>query len=468
LGIINDILDYSKIEAGKVDLESVNFNLVDTVERVSEILAMQAHQKNIELIVDIEPDVPCQLLGDPQRLRQILFNLIGNAVKFTLHGEVCVRVINSNKEAIADKCLVMFSVEDTGIGIPEDKLQHIFERFSQADSSVTRQFGGTGLGLPISKKLVELMGGQLHVASESGKGSHFYFQLEFGLPEEAETRPREFALDMRGLKILVVDDNATNRLIVNRTLSPWGADVTEAFDAKDAIRELRRLIDAGNEPYRLIIIDRQMPGMDGFELAEYIHNEPRLNTPAMIMMTSDSFNTDMDRVRKLGISDYLLKPVKRSDLRGVIEKTLQPGKPPQEVKKARAHTYDHLRPLTLLLVEDAENNRMLIRSYLKKTPFRLEEAQNGRIALEKFKNGHYDLVLMDMQMPVMDGYTATREIRNWESKQNLDGTPVIALTAHVFKEDVEKSMAAGCNSHLTKPVRKDDLIHAIVGHTEKE
>jgi|GEM_PF-221046 PAS domain S-box-containing protein len=468
LGIINDILDYSKIEAGKVDLESANFNLVDTVERVSEILAMQAHRKNIELIVDIEPDVPYQLLGDPQRLRQILLNLIGNAVKFTQQGEVCVRVKKINKDAVTGKCLVMFSVEDTGIGIPKEKLQHIFERFAQADSSVTRQFGGTGLGLPISKKLVELMGGQLHVDSESGKGSSFYFRLEFGMLDEAETRPRESALDMRGLKVLVVDDNATNRLIVNRTLSPWGADVTEAFDAKDAVRELRRLIDAGNEPYRLIIIDRQMPGMDGFELAEYIHDEPRLNTSVMIMMTSDSFNTDMDRVRKLGISDYLLKPVKRSDLRGVIEKALRTGKPAQEEKIAPAHTYEHLKPLKILLVEDAENNRMLIRAYLKKTPFRLEEAKNGKIAVDKFRTGHYDLVLMDMQMPVMDGYTATREIRNWEREQGLDGTPVIALTAHVFKEDVEKSMAAGCNSHLTKPVRKDDLINAIVGHTAKE
>lgn len=468
LAIINDILDYSKIEAGKVEVEYAAFDLIDVIEKISAIMALQAHKKKIELIVDIMPDVPVYLLGDEQRLRQILMNLIGNAIKFTEKGDVTLRLEKAARELSAAECVVKFSIQDTGVGIPHDKLQQVFERFSQADSSVTRKFGGTGLGLAISKRLVELMGGELSVESEEGRGSNFFFSLQFGLQKDDEgIKPRDTIIDMKGLKALIVDDNATNRLIVNRMLSSWGAVVTEAFDAKDGIKELRRLIRTNSAPYDLVVIDRHMPGMDGFEFSKFIRNNPRFNSSKMIMMTSDSFNIDMARVNKSGIAGYLVKPVKKSAFKEILIKTLglqgvagEPISPAPSVK--------NLKPLRVLLVEDAENNRMLIRSYLKKTPFVIEEAENGQIALDKFQSGIYDIILMDMQMPVMDGYTATKEIRKWEAQTGVRQTPVLALTAHVFKEDIEKSLNAGCNAHLTKPIRKEALLEAILVQVNQE
>ncbi len=342
LHIINDILDYSKIEAGKIELERVPFDLIGMVKSTSEIMAMQARQKGVQLIVDIRPDVPGDLTGDQQRLRQVLINLIGNAIKFTEKGEISVRLEKIDENARERKCTVRFSVTDTGIGIPREKLEYIFEHFSQADTSVTRKFGGTGLGLAICKKLIELMGGQILVESRVGKGSRFYFTLPFDLQVRDETIP------------------------------PEGIPANQKAPSLEKTRE-------------------------GAE-----------------------------------------------DLSAVS---------PQQ-----------MRPLNILHIEDAENNRMIIRSYFKKTPFLVDEAVNGQIGLDKFKAGHYDLVLMDMQMPLMDGYTATREIRKWEKEKGLREVPILALTAHVLKEDVEKSLAAGCTGHLTKPIKKSDLIQAITAH----
>lgn len=460
LNIINNILDYSKIEAGKVEIERLEFDLIDVIDKISSIMSLQAHKKNIELMVDIPPDVPSALIGDQQRLRQVLMNLASNAIKFTNEGEVAIR-LEAVEGAVPDECKIRFTISDTGVGIPADKLSLIFERFSQADSSVTRKFGGTGLGLAISRKLVELMGGQITVESVPDRGSTFSFTLPFGRQKDQETHLRRAAVDMKGLHVLLVDDNATNRLIINKILTPWGADVTEAFGTKDAIKELRRLVRTGRPPYDLIILDRHMPGMDGFELTEFIRNDPRLNASKIIMMTSDSFNIDSARFSKYGISGYLIKPVSRSDLKESIMKTLgltgttSQTAPPVSVREA-------LKSLRILLVEDAENNRMLIRSYLKKTPFLIDEAADGRIALDKFKSGTYDIVLMDVQMPVMDGYTATREIRRWEKETGARPVPVLALTAHVFKDDVERSLEAGCNAHLIKPVTREALINAIM------
>jgi PAS domain S-box-containing protein len=464
LSIINNILDYSKIEAGKVEIESADFDLTDVIERISAILALQAHKKHVELIVDMPADVPSYLVGDQQHLRQVLMNLIGNAVKFTEKGQVMIRLEKGSENAADRMCEVKFMIEDTGVGIAADKMPIIFERFSQADSSVTRKFGGTGLGLAISQKLVELMGGHIFVESKPGQGSKFFFTLPFGLQKDEERKEREKEIDMKGLRVLVVDDNATNRLIVNRMLSPWGATVTDAFDAKDAMKELRRLIRFREAPYDLIIIDRHMPGMDGFELAEYIRDDPRLKASRMIMMTSDSFNIDMARVNKFGISGYLVKPVKKSDLKESIIRALQMEGTGEDLPAAVRPTL-RLKPLKVLLVEDAENNRVLIRSYLKKTPFIVDEAENGQVAVDKFKTGSYDIVLMDVQMPVMDGYTATLEIRNWERQRSARPTPVLALTAHVFKDDIKQSLNAGCNAHLTKPIKKEALLEAILLYT---
>lgn len=467
LSIINNILDYSKIEAGKVEMEYAGFDLVDVMEKISAILALQAYKKRIELMVDIPHHVPTALVGDPQRLRQVLMNLIGNAVKFTEKGEVTVSLETVEEESLPGEAAIRFSIRDTGVGIPADKLPIIFERFSQADSSVTRRFGGTGLGLAISRKLVNLMGGNISVESEEGRGSCFFFTLKFRRQKETGLKSQEVAIDMKGLRVLVVDDNATNRLIVHRMLLPWGAVVTDAFDAKDAMKELSRQIRSQSAPYDLIILDRHMPGMDGFELAEFIRKAPRLNDSKMIMMTSDSFNIDTARVHRAGISGYLVKPVKKSDLKEMIKKTL--GLQGGVVKTGiPAPSPAKLAALKILLVEDAENNRMLVRSYLEKTPFIVEEAENGQIALEKFRKGVYDIILMDMQMPVMDGYTATREIRKWEKETGAEPTPVLALTAHVFQEDIEKSLDAGCNAHLTKPIRKEALLSAIVEQTRQE
>jgi len=461
LNIINNILDYSKIEAGKVDIEHAEFDLTDVIEKISAILALQAFKKHIELIVDIYPDVPSFLVGDQQHLRQVLMNLIGNAVKFTEKGEVTIRLEKVSMNEVSQTCEVSFTVEDSGVGIAADKLSIIFERFSQADSSVTRKFGGTGLGLAISQKLVELMGGHILVESQPDRGSRFYFTLPFGLQKDASRKQIERDINLKGLRVLVVDDNATSRLMISRMLAPWGAAVTEAFDARDAMKEIRRQIHSGESIYDLIILDRQMPGLDGFELAEYIHNDSRLHDSKMIMMTSDSFNVDTERARKFGISACLIKPVKKSDLKDCIMRALQ-------LKGLAVESHDaskeslKLKPLRILLVEDAENNRVLIRSYLKKTPFVLDEAENGQIAVEKIKTKAYDIVLMDVQMPVMDGFTATKEIRKWEKEKGKRPIPVLALTAHAFKDDIEHSLEAGCNAHLTKPIKKEALIKAIL------
>ena len=343
--VINDILDYSKIEAGKIVLEREPFLLIDLLESVSEMMTLQARRNGIELNVHVHPDVPDNVLGDRQRLHQILLNLIGNAVKFTEKGEITVKLETIAERAEEGKCVVRFTVKDTGIGIPPDKLQFIFERFSQADSSITRKFGGTGLGLAICRKLIELMGGRITVESEEGKGSIFRFTLPFDvqIPDRVKPPRAESAL--------------------NRIQNTQHAKIS----------------DTGTE---------EIP--DGL---------------------------------------------------------------PQQTES-----------LNILHVEDAENNRMLIRAYLKKTSFRIEEAANGQIGLDKFKANRYDLVLMDMQMPVMDGYTATREIRKWEKERNLPGIPILALTAHVLKEDQEKSLAAGCTDHLTKPIKKEALMKAILTH----
>ncbi len=467
LEIINNILDYSKIEAEKVELECADFDLADVVEQVKKMMAMQAQKKQIALIVRIPQNMPFALIGDQQRLRQVLMNLIGNAIKFTEQGEVVVSLEEVEQRLAADICTIRFSIRDTGIGIPADKLPAIFERFSQADTSVTRKFGGTGLGLAISQKLVKLMGGVLSAESEEGRGSNFCFTIGFGRQKEEGLKLRDAAIDLKGLRVLVVDDNATDRLIIHKMLLPWGVFVTEAENAKNAKEELQRALNCQNIPHDLVIMDHNMPDIDGFSLAEFIRSEPRLNALKMIMMTSDSFAINMVRVHQSGFSGCLVKPVKKFDLREIIVKTL--GQRGMMARSgADVQSTGTLTPLRILLVEDSENNRMLIRSYLKKTPLIIDEAENGLIALEKYRKDVYDVVLMDIQMPVMDGYTATREIRKWEKETGKRPTPVLALTAHAFNEDIERSLDAGCSAHLIKPIRKEVLLDAILEQTHQE
>lgn len=475
LNLINDILDLSKVEAGQVHLESIPFDLVQLIDKTCEVMAMRAHEKGLELACHIAPQVPTTLVGDSTRLRQVLVNLIGNAIKFTEKGEVIVEIKVSDPvpsasfDGESQNTYLLFCVRDTGIGIAPEKLDLIFEKFSQADTSTTRKYGGTGLGLTISKRLVELMGGRMWVESVPGKGSSFFFTARFGVHSEALTREDAIEVDIKGMRILVVDDNATNRMILRETLTQWGGLVGEVESGQEAITELKTAQHRG-EPYELVLLDYRMPGMDGFQVAKEAKRGSVLAGTTIMMLTSDSGGSDIARSRELGIAECLIKPIKRAELRDAINAVLGKTRPkisegketPESVLPVAPH------PLRILLVEDSVTGRFLIEAYLKDTPYRIECAENGEIAVQKFTSSKYDIVLMDMQMPVMDGYTATRTIRDWEKEKGFDPTPIIALTAHALAEDAGKSLEAGCSAHLTKPVKKAELLQAIIDHGLRE
>ena len=467
LSLIDDILDISKVEAGQVNIEKIGFDLADVVEKTCEIMALRAREKGLELACHVMPDVPTYLAGDPVRLRQILVNLIGNAVKFTEKGEVFVEVKREGSELGSQgegDVELIFSVADTGIGIPPEKVDAVFDIFTQADSSTTREYGGTGLGLTISKRLAELMDGRMWAESKVGEGSTFYFTAKFGVQSGLIRQDSPPAMDLSGLKALLVDDNPTDRMVLGQMLTTSGALVTEADNGEHGLAELRRAMEA-DDSYRLVLLDSRMPGMGGFSVAEHIKNDPHFVGVTIMMLTSDHRNGDIDKCRELGIGGYLIKPVRQSELQkaiiAVMGKEVTGEKPPVEIPVAT----DDLRPLRILLVEDSKDNRLLIKFYLKKMPWQLDIAENGEIAVEKFTSGKYDLVLMDMQMPVMDGYTATRVIRKWESQNQAETTPIIALTAHALKEDTQKSLDAGCTEHLTKPIKKAKLIETVHKYT---
>ncbi|MCX5825838.1 MAG: response regulator [Deltaproteobacteria bacterium] len=462
--LINDILDLSKVESGKMSLEYIPYGLFDIVDKILEVMALRAHSRNLELACSISPHVPQRIQGDPTRLRQVLMNLLGNAVKFTERGEIVLTVLPLAEEAsLIQPRYLQFSVRDTGIGIPADKLGTILEKFTQADSSTTRKYEGTGLGLTISRRLVELMGGRIWVESRPGEGSTFFFTipLDAASPEEDHETTSPPEIDMRGLKILVVDDNATNRMILRETLSQWGCIVTETADGVEGLAALNKAKSEGT-PFHFALLDSRMPRMDGFTLAQEIRGNPDFVTLSMMMLTSDNRSGDLARAKALDMAGYLIKPVKRQALKEAIQTALGKGKAickPQTPSAEPCPT--DIRPLSLLLVEDSEDNRFLVLAYLKKTPYRIETAENGQIAVEKFLSNAYDLILMDMQMPVMDGYTATREIRRREREEGRKRTPIIALTAYALKEDLQKSLDADCDAHLTKPISKQVLLEAI-------
>jgi CheY-like chemotaxis protein len=463
LNLISDILDISKIEAGQLTLESIDFDLNEVLEKLCEIMAIRAHAKGIELAYRIMPDAPINLIGDPLRIRQILVNLIGNAIKFTERGEVVITVSSQRTED--NFATLNFSVRDTGVGIPPEKMNTVFERFTQVDSSTTRKYGGTGLGLTISKRLVELMGGDIRVDSKLGEGSTFCFTAKLGIQSGRKKQIKLPAVDIKGLKTLIVDDNATNRMILREMLSGWGALVTEAEDGAQGLSYLKQARDEGN-PYRLLLLDCQMPVMDGFHVAEHIKNDPSIAGMAVMMLTSDNRAGHTNRARELGISRHMVKPIKQSELKDAITLAIGDRRvAAEEVAAVKPTVIEDARDLSILLVDDSKDNRLLIESYLKKTPHRIDIAENGEIAVEKFIAGKYDIVLMDMQMPVMDGYTATRIIRKFELEKGLNSTPIIALTAYALKEDAQKSIDAGCTAHLTKPIKKAKLMETLSGYT---
>src|SRR5580704_3015475 len=461
LTVINDILDFSKIEAGKIDLEALDFDLRDSLESTLKTLAVRADEKGLELLCEVAPGVPEILRGDSSRLRQIVVNLVGNAIKFTDSGEIAVKVQAQAREG--PDCVCQFTVTDTGVGIPEDKRELIFKPFSQADTSTTRKYGGTGLGLTISTRLVEMMGGKIWVESEVGRGSQFHFTVRLGAADAKEVilgtvAPPEL---LRDVKVLVVDDNRTNRRILEGMLLHWHMKPTSVDCAGAALAQLSAALEAG-EPYPLILTDMHMPEMDGFALIEQIRGRPELSAATIMMLTSAGHRGDAARCQDLGVSAYLLKPIRQSELREAVARLLggreHDGAIPLvtrfSLKDARApDAY-----LRVLLVEDNLVNQRLAVRLLEKRGHRVAVAASGLEALLALEKESFDLVLMDVQMPVMDGLEATAAIRE---KERATGTgrrqAVVALTAHAMKGDREKCLAAGMDGYLTKPIRPQEL-----------
>ena len=472
LSLINDILDLSKVESGCLELEEVYFDLREFLERTIEFMAMRAHQKGLELICHMAPNIPTSFVGDSNRLRQVIINLLGNSIKFTASGEIVLSVEAAEpSEKGAGYMALRFSVKDTGIGIPADKVESVFDPFTQVDSSTTRKYGGTGLGLSISKKLVELMKGKIWLTSELGKGTNFIFEILLRIENEVPKQITPLSSeDLKKVRTLVVDDNATNRFIIKEALMGWGISAGEAEGGDVCLAELERAKAAG-ESYHLILLDCRMPGMDGFQVAEAIKGNAAFSNSVIMMLTSDSRQGDMARSRHLGLAGYMVKPVKRANLYEAIKIAL--GKDlVREVKQENpadnvGKSEDSKK---ILLVEDSEDNRMLIQLFLKKTAHKVDFAENGVVAFQKATTQKYDLIFMDMNMPVMDGLEATKAIREWEKKENSLGSsiPIVALTANAMKENLQAALEAGCNAYLTKPVKKILLIEAISKYTAKE
>ena len=462
LTVINDILDFSKMEAGKLELDRSTFNLHESMEETTRTFGIWAGEKGLELMCDIRPDVPQMVIGDPTRVRQIIVNLLGNAIKFTDQGEVVLQV--ERKQEQDRNILLHFTIRDTGIGISQDKQKLIFEAFAQADTSSTRNYGGTGLGLTISSRLVEMMGGRIWLESELGQGSMFHFTANFELlqaPLERQEHKPEVTLV--GIPVLVVDDNPTNRRILEATLLQWGMKPILAESGLTALAALRQAKEAGNKTL-LLLLDAQMPQMDGFTLAEKIAQDPELPKATVMMLTSGGQRGDAARCRELGISAYLTKPVRQWELREAIASVL--GMNQQESERATLLTRHTLREtrrrLRVLLAEDSAINRELAVRILSKRGHTVVVASNGKQAVAALETQTFDVVLMDVQMPEMDGFEATAAIRQKEKTIGVH-VPIIALTAHAMKGDRERCLAGGMDGYVSKPVQAEELIKAVEG-----
>ena len=453
LEIINDILDFSKIEADKLELDSISFDLYQVVEDVAALLANRAHHKNFELNVWIDSAIPTQLRGDPIRLRQILTNLLSNAVKFTEQGEVTIRV--EPLECLAESVLLRFEVRDTGIGITAEFQDTIFEPFTQADGATTRQFGGTGLGLTIVKRLVELMGGSVGVESELGRGSVFWVTACFSPTEAGKQVAMRTASGNQ--RVLVIDDNATNRTILAHYLDNWGAEYDSAAQIQEALSKLRAA-NTQDHPFNVVLIDYHMPEMNGIELARIIRSDPAIADVHLILLSSDSYvSEDADKV---GFSCALTKPLRQSALFDTLTEMAAPG-----VETKQKPSRQHLPRLKLhghiLLAEDNRANQQVALGILKFLELTVDVVNNGREAVEAVTRTHYDLVLMDVQMPGMDGYEATRQIRAKEQANGSKPLPIAAVTASATKGDREKCLAAGMNDYLSKPLTRTALTKTL-------
>lgn len=457
MGIVNDILDYSKIEAGKMDLEIIDFDLRALLEDIADPLALRAQEKGLELICTVDPEVPSLLKGDPGRLRQILVNLIGNGIKFTMRGEVAVEA--QLVQETEHRATIRFEVRDTGIGIDRMHIPRLFEPFSQADASTTRKFGGTGLGLSICKHLVELMNGRIGAESEEGAGSTFWCEITFqkqGVPRVVHPG----LTSIEGLRVLAVDDSRTNRRLMSLLLGSWGCRHEEVETSELALEKLRRAA-AEEDPFRIAILDKQMPGVDGEVLGMQILADPLLKGTRVVLMTSLGVRGDAKRLAKSGFSAYLTKPVKQSVLYDCLVTVagleVEAGSEEPPIVTQYSIKENARRRLRILIVEDNEVNQKVAVALLVKLGYSADVAGNGKEALEALGSGEYSLVLMDCQMPVMDGYETTRAIRSEEMPLAIRVIPVIAMTANAMEGDRQRCLEAGMNDYLPKPISPASL-----------
>jgi len=473
LTIINDILDFSKIEAGKLELETLDFSLRQIVETTNDMLALKAHEKGLEYLSVIEPNVPTLLRGDPGRLRQILINLIGNAIKFTAEGEVVLRVALQREDSV--KATLLFSVRDTGIGIPLKKAEALFDPFAQMDASTTRRYGGTGLGLTISKRLSEMMGGRIGVESEEGEGSTFWFTAVLEKQDEAFDHELDLSGEVLAQRFLVVDDNATNRRVLGEQLRSWQCRWDDAENARVAVEKLRSAVDE-NDAFSVAILDMAMPDMDGEELGRLIKDDSKLSSTTLVMMTSLGRRGDAGRLEDAGFAAYLTKPIKQSQLYDCLSMVLAPR--PRAGGRKEAIITEHSLPASttpvvkrnppsgpctrapehkgrVLLAEDNVTNQKVALKVLEKLGYRAEAVANGREAVQAVRTVLYDLVLMDVQMPEMDGLEATAAIRGLADA--CRDVPIVAMTAHAIKGDRERCLSAGMDDYVSKPIQRDEL-----------
>jgi two-component system, sensor histidine kinase and response regulator len=458
LAVINDILDFSRIEAGRLELESIEFKLRASIEPVLKTVALQAHQKGLELNCVFEDDVPEALVGDPGRLRQVLINLLGNALKFTERGEVNLRV--QLESADNEPACLRFSVEDTGIGIPAEKQSRIFESFVQADGTTTRRFGGTGLGLTISRQLVRMMGGRIWVESEPGQGSAFHFTARFGVFQEVDPQKPVSKVQIKGMRVLVVDDNLTNRRILEGLLAGWGMQPTLEDNAPQALKALAYALDA-DEPFPLVLTDDKMPEMDGFQFAAQIQNNQKLSGTTIMMLTSAGQPGNAARCRELGIAGRVMKPVGQAELLDAILEVM--GSKRNEITPAsapRRSRREDIGSLRILLAEDNPVNQLLASRLLEKHGHNVVTAGTGRDVLERLENAPFDLILMDVQMPEVDGFEATAAIRRNEKTTGAH-IPIIAMTAHAMQGDKERCLLTGMDAYVSKPINVDELFAVI-------
>jgi PAS domain S-box-containing protein len=461
LGIINDILDFSKIEAGKLELETVDFDLNNMLDDFAALISIRANEKELEFICAAAPDVPSCVRGDPGRLQQILINLTGNAIKFTQKGEVFVYV---TLQAETDtEVLLHFSIRDNGIGIPESKISQLFDKFYQVDASTTRHYGGTGLGLAISKQLVEMMGGEIGVKSEEGKGSEFWFTTNLAKQLLDSHCKKVHSREIKGAHILVVDDNATNREILNKRLSSYGAKVDESVDGPTALQAMYLAYEKG-EPFNVAILDMQMPGMDGESVARFIKSDKKLKDISLVMLSSLGKRTNSQYLEDQNFAAYLTKPVKHLDL---VEKLSDILSMDEKKQKLQPHVnvlsipFQSHTNLRVLLAEDNVINQKVAQTMLQKMGYRVDIVANGTEAIKALEMLPYDLVFMDVQMPEMDGFEATRCIRDSRSAVRNHEIPIIAMTAHVMKGDRERCLKAGMNDYISKPISLQALIELL-------